>query len=470
MRSSWRSKCLVKAVAGIGVAAAAPAVLGAGFALQENSASGLGNAYAGGAAVAEDASSVWFNPAGMARLRQAETVAAIHLITPSARFRNDDSVAAFNQPLGGEGGNAGGLHVVPNAYVVFPYSNELAFGLGINAPFGLTTEYDDGWIGRYHGLKSEVKTINVQPSLSWRFSKEFSVGLGVNFQWIDADFTSSTNYSAALAQGAQQAAAAGQIPASLVPQIVGATGGLDSFTRVKGDDTAWGWNLGMLYELSPDTRFGAHYRSSIKYTVSGDVDFDNPALPSTLPPALAPVVGAIANNVNRVLADGGVTSRIELPPIANVSFFHRLNDRWDVMADIQWTGWSTIKDLTFVRNEGPILQSTPENFEDAWRFSLGANYRLNDQWMLRGGVAYDETPVIDVDRTPRLPDENRTWLAIGAQYKFSPQLVFDAGFSYIWISDASIDTNAGSTAQNGLLRGKYDSDVTIFSVQAMYRF
>ena len=319
-------------------------------------------------------------------------------------------------------------------------------------PFGLTTEYDDGWIGRYHGIKSQVKTINVQPTVSWKVNDQFSVGLGIDFQWIDARFTSDANYSAAIAQGAQQAAAAGQIPAAAIPGILAATGGLDSRVTVKGDDTAWGWNIGALYEFNPDTRVGVHYRSGFKYDVRGDVDFNHPALPA-LPPALAPAVNAIANGVNRALFNGDVHADIELPPIVNVSFFHRINDRWDIMADAQWTGWSTLKDLTFVRNEGPELATTPENFDDVWRVSVGANYRVDDRWMLRGGLACDQSPVNDVDRTPRLPDSDRTWLSFGAQYKYSQNLIIDGGFTYIFVDDSTINTNAGSTAQYGLLRG-----------------
>ena len=234
----------------------APLAHGAGFALQENNASGLGNAYAGGAAIAEDAATVWSNPAGMSRLTQREAVQAIHFIIPSNKFRDDGSVPALNQPLGNDGGDAGGLNVIPNLYAVLPYSKQLAFGLGINVPFGLTTEYDDGWIGRYHGIKSQVKTINVQPTVSWKVNDQFSVGLGIDYQWISARLTSDANYSAAIAQGAQQAAAAGQIPAAAIPGILAATGGLDSRVTVKGDDTAWGWNIGALYEFNPNTRVG----------------------------------------------------------------------------------------------------------------------------------------------------------------------------------------------------------------------
>lgn len=469
MRIPFRRSRLAAALAGAALVLAAPIAQGAAFALQENNASGLGNAYAGGAAVAEDASTVWANPAGMSRLRQREAVGAIHLITPSNKFRNDGSIPAFGQPLGDEGGDAGGLNVIPNLYVVIPYGRQLAFGLGVNVPFGLSTEYDDGWIARYHAIKSQVKTINVQPSVSWKVNDQLSVGLGLDFQWIDARLTSDANYSVAIAQGAQQALAAGQIPAAAIPGILAATTGLDSRVTVKGDDTAWGWNIGALYQFNPNTRVGVHYRSGFKYDVRGDVDFNHPALP-TLPPTLAPAVNAIANGVNRALFNGGVRSDLKLPSIVNVSFFHRIDDRWDIMADAQWTGWSTFKELTFVRNEGPVLATTPENFDDVWRVSVGANYRVNDRWMLRGGLAFDQSPVNDIDRTPRLPDADRTWLSFGAQYKFSPNLTVDAGFTYIIVEDATINTDAGSITRNALHRGNYDSYVTIFSAQVAFRF
>ena len=470
MRMPFRRTRVAAAVTGAAVVLAAPLAQGAAFALQENNASGLGNAYAGGAAIAEDASTVWANPAGMSRLKQREAVQAIHFIVPSNKFSDDGSQPALNQPLGtSSGGDAGGLNVIPNLYLVVPYSQQLAFGLGVNVPFGLTTEYDDGWIGRYHGIKSQVKTINVQPTVSWKVNDQLSLGLGIDFQWIDARLTSDANYSAAIAQGAQQAAAAGLIPAAAIPGILASTRGLDSRVTVKGDDTAWGFNVGALYEFNPGTRAGIHYRSRLKYDVRGDVDFNHPALPA-LPPALAPAINAIANGVNRALFNGDVHADIELPPIANVSFFHRINDRWDIMADLQWTGWSTLKDLTFVRNEGPVLATTPENFDDVWRVSVGANYRMDDRWMLRGGIAYDESPVNDVDRTPRLPDSDRTWLSFGAQYKYSDKLIIDGGATYIFVKDATINTNAGSTAQFGLLKGNYESNVWIVSVQAALRF
>ncbi|GIK88407.1 MAG: OmpP1/FadL family transporter [Burkholderiales bacterium] len=473
MSTPFRHKPLALALSGIAAALVSMHAQGAAFALQENSASGLGNAYAGGAASAEDASTVWFNPAGMTRLKQREAVLALHLIKPSTEFNDGGSLPAFNQPLGGGGGDAGGLEFVPNTYIVVPINNQFTFGVGLNAPFGLTTEYDDGWAGRYLALKSAVKTINVQPSIAWQATPQLSLGLGVNFQWVDAKLSSNVNYSAALAQAAQTAAAGGQIPANLVPTIIAATPGLDSKVTVKGDDTAWGWNVGMIYEPQPGTRFGAHYRSEIQYGVGGDVDFDNPALP-TLPPALAPVVGALATAVNAQLYDGSVRSDIDLPAIANVSFFHRLTPQWDVMGDVQWTGWSSLPELRFVRTSGPAADSTlsvtPYNWDDTWRFSVGANYHMDSRWTFKGGLAWDESPIPEEFRTPRLPDENRLWLSGGAQFRYAPNMVFDVGLTYIFIDDPAMNDNAGSTTRNGLLRGSYDANVWILSAGLTYRF
>jgi long-chain fatty acid transport protein len=469
MTHRFRRTRVAAAIGSMTLALAAGQAFGAAFALQEQSGSGLGNAFAGGAASAEDASTVWSNPAGMSRLTSAEVVTAVHFITPSFKFKNDGSAAAAFQPLGGTGGDAGSTNIVPNLYITYPVNRQLTLGLGVNAPFGLVSEYDSDFLGRFQGIKSDVKTINVNPAISWRVNDQFSVALGVDWQRVDAEFTSAVNYSAALGQAAQQAAAGGLIPPSIIPTILGLTPGLQAGTRVKGDDSAWGWNVGALWEATPSTRVGAHYRSSIKYHVTANVSFDKPALPA-LPPTLAPVVAQLAAGVNGVLADGGVTSNIELPAIANVSIFSKLNDRWDVMGDIQYTKWSSLKDLTFVRTTGAVLQSTPENFDDVWRYSFGATYHWNDAWAFRGGVAFDQSPVNNTDRTVRLPDSDRTWLTGGVQYKINRNLKLDGGFAYIWLKDGDINQNAGSTAANGLVKGKYESSVTIFSAQLTYTF
>ena len=470
MTTQFHRTRIAGAVAGLVLALGAGHAFGAAFALQENSGSGLGNAYAGGAAAAEDAGTVWTNVAGMSKIGTNQVVAAINFIGPSAKLNNNGSVAAFNQPLGGDGGDAGNWAAVPNMYLVVPINKEWTFGLGLNAPFGLVTEYDDGWLGRYQALKSDVKTMNINPALSWKINDSFAVGAGANYQQIKATFTKNVNYSAALAQAAGQAAAGGLIPPATVPAIIASTGGLDANANITGDDYAWGWNVGVLWDISKDTRIGAQWRSSIKYNVTGNVDFSYPAIPSTVPPALAPVVGLLAANVNQVLASGGVTASIEVPAIANVSLFSRLNDKWDVMGDVQFTGWSSLPELKFVRTTGAVLSNTPENFKDAWRVSIGTNYRMDDKWMFRGGLAWDQSPVNAQDLTPRLPDNDRTWVTLGAQYKYSPALKFDAGFAYIFVKDPSINQADGNAAANGLIKGTSSNSVTILSAQATYSF
>jgi len=443
--------------------------LGAGFALQENSGSAIGIAFAGGAAAAEDASTLWSNPAGMSRIASPQLVAAVHFITPSFKFHDEGSQAAMFQPLGGSGGDAGSLNVVPNLYFVAPINRSVSVGVGFNAPFGLVTEYDDDWLGRFQAIKSDIKTINVNPSVSWRVNDTFAVGVGVNWQRVDAELTRRVNYSALLVQTAGQAALHGVIPGALVPQIAQLTPGLSSKVKVDGDDSAWGWNIGFLWDATPQTRIGAQYRSSIDYDVSGDVSFDHPALP-TVPAAIAPAVGLIAAKVNAGLANGGVHASVKLPDIANLSVFHRLNERVDLMADLQYTRWSVFKELTFVRTTGELLTSTPENFDDAWRVSVGATYHWNDAWSFRGGLAFDQSPVNTQDRTPRLPDGDRVWIAIGAQYKLNRNLALDAGYVYIPVKNPDIAQNDGSTAANGLIKGRYDANVNIFSAQITYSF
>jgi long-chain fatty acid transport protein len=449
---------------------AAGHAFGAAFALQENSASGLGNAYAGGAASGEDASTVWFNPAGMSRIAGYQVAAAIHAIGPSGKFHDNGSAAAAQQPLGGEGGEVFKWAGVPNLYFVAPLTRELSFGIGVNAPFGLVTEYDDNWIGRYQAVKSDVMTININPALSYRFGN-FTVGAGVNYQHVKAQFTSKVNYSGALAQAAAIAAGGGQIPAAVVPPFLAATTGLDANADINADDNAWGWNLGALLEFDRNARIGAHYRSSIKYKAAGDAQFGIPSAPN-LPPTLAPVYTALSGAVNAQLANTDITADIELPAIFNLSFFQTLNDRWDIMADVQWTGWSSIEELTFKRTNGSTLSSTPENFRDSWRFSVGANYRQDDRWMFRGGIAYDQSPVRDEFRTPRLPTPIAPGCRAACSTSVTPALKLDVGATYIFVKNGSIDKIGDPPSQPtyGRLKGDYDNYVLIFSGQLTYSF
>jgi long-chain fatty acid transport protein len=484
MTTPFRRTRIASAIAGIAFALGAGQVFAAGFALQETNGSGLGNAYAGGAAVAEDASTVWANPAGMSRFSTIQVAASLDLVRPSFKFSNSGSIAALTQPLGAEGGDAGFINFVPAMYVVVPINNAWAFGLGVNAPFGLANEYDADWMGRYQALNSEIKSININPSLSWKINESFSVGAGFSYQQIKATLTKAVNYSAAMASGYGQLAAAGQIPASSVPGLIAATGGLNSSLSLTGNDYAWGWNIGGMWNINQNNRVGAAYRSDITYKVNGNLEICNPApntatgycgvLLPTVPSTIAPIVASVSAAVNSTrLYNGGVTLDLKLPGMANVSYFGTLNDRWDVMADAQWTHWSTFQYFTVVRTNGVVAESIPYLYKDVWRLSGGANYKYSDKWMFRGGVAWDQDPTPNADRTARLPGADRWWLSLGTQYKMDKNLKLDVGGTYVWVNNADIaqvSLDTASVAQNGYLKGSYNNSVWILGGQVSYSF
>lgn len=474
MTTPFRRTRIAAAVAGLACAFGAGEAFGAAFALAEQNASGLGHAYAGGAAAAEDVSTIFYNPAGLVRLQKMEVVVAGNLICPSAKFQDNGSQPAAFQKLGGTGGDAGSCAPVPNMYFGIPFTDKWSFGLGINAPFGLKTEYDSDWLGRFQAIKSKVETINVNPALSWEPTKNLTVGAGVSWQKLKADLTKNANYAAAFAQGVGGLVAAGQLPAAAAPTVIGAAAGLQSFVKVTGEDDSWGWNVGVLWQATPQTRIGAAYRSPIKYEVTGNVEFTNPTAANLgpLPPTLAPVGAAIVGglNANPALANGGVNLSVKLPETANLSIYSEINKQWDLMADLQYTGWSSIKNLTINRNSGVLLSNLPWNFKNTWRISGGANYHYSDKWVFRGGIAYDQSPSNDTDREPRLPDNNRTWLALGAHYNWTPNWEFDVAYAYIFVQDPSLNQNGGSAAANGLVKGSYNSSVNILGAQMKYVF
>lgn len=466
MMKQFRRTRLATALASVALMLPAGHVLATGFQLNEQSASAIGNANAAGAAFTDDLTAMWWNPAALSSLDKRQAASVLHVITPKIEFSNGASVAARNQPLGNNGGDAGGVNVVPNMFVSAPLTRELAFGLGISTPFGLTTEYDDGWIGRYQALKSQIKTINVNPAISWKVSPTFAVGVGINYQYLDATLTQNVNYSAALLQAGQIAG----LPAQTLAAIGAATPALDSKATITADDSAWGWNIGAAWDVTPQLRLGASYRSELKYDVKGDVDFNNPSisLPPGTPPQLVGAVNQLSGAINQTQLFGrSVQSDIELPAMANLSILYRINPQWEVMADAQWTGWSSIHELRF--NTTPALTTIPLEWDDSWKFAVGASYRVNQQWKARFGVAFDQTPVTS-HPTPRLPDSDRWWLSLGAEYRYSPSLKFDAGFVYIKGDSVSFNQDLGNTAAFGLINGSYDASTTIFSLQGAYSF
>jgi long-chain fatty acid transport protein len=446
------------AVAGIFAGSVSQAHASA-FALIEQSASGLGNAFAGAAAAAEDASTIYYNPAGMTLLKGPTQVSlGVAYIDVSSKFSDSGSLPSGTglagvvnnepRPLGGTGGNAGGPAFVPNFYVAAEVAPDWKVGLGVSVPFGLKTQYESDWLGRFQAVKSELNTLNVNPSVSWKANDMISLGAGVSYQQIEAELTSTANYGvAAFAAAGGVAGLPGSATFANGVTAVSPEGGVS----VTGSDGAWGYNLGAMIQATPNTRIGIAYRSSIKYHVTGYVTFSN------APPQLGNLNGAVKLN-------------IEMPDSASVALQQKLGSSWVLLADVTWTGWSKIKDLTIVRDTGQTLQSTPENFKDTYRYGLGTTYRHSDAWSFKAGVALDQTPVNDTDRTPRLPDKDRTWLAFGAKYGMSPDTSLDVGYAHLFVKDAPINQNGGNTTANGQIVGSYKASINILGVQLAHRF
>ena len=448
------------------VAALSPGIaLASGFALLEQSGSRLGTAFSGTAAAADDPSTVFYNPAGLMKLTQAEVSLVASGVQLGSTFNNVNSQPALGQPLGGNGGDAGAWNAIPAAYVALPINSDVAFGLALNVPFGLKLEYDDDWIGRFQSLKSQIETYNINPAVAWRLNPHVSLGFGLNYQRVLAELTNSVNYTAVVGQGLQQLVAAGQIPAAAVPGLIAANAGLTGGTRVRGDDSAWGFNAGILFEFSPETRLGLAYRSSTIYTIEGSVRFAPPAATN---PVGAGIIAA-ASASGGALSSGPASVDLELPDIATASFYHRVG-KVELLADVAWTGWSSVQELRVVRDSGAVLSVTPEQWKDTWRYAIGATWQLNDAWKLRGGVAFDQSPVPDSTRTTRLPDAERKWVAAGVQWLPSPAVQIDLGYAHLFSDDVNIDQDDGSATAFGLVNGRQESDVNIVSVQMGYKF
>jgi len=391
----------------------------------------------------------------MARLpRGKHVLLGGHLIVPSTEFTNNGSTpaAASNPARVGNGGDAGDSAFVPNVFFAMDLNPTWSLGLGINVPFGLKTDYDSDWVGRFQGITSEVKTLNVNPSLSFKISDRASVGFGVSYQRAEIDLLSAVNYSG-VAFGAGGAA------------LLGAVGGpgVEGTNSTSVDGDAWGFNIGALFDVTPATRVGVHYRSSLDYETEGSTSFTG------VPAAFAAVPALAAGTSN-----GDVKLDLETPASFSVSAAHKAGERLELLADVTWTEWSRIKALPLVRTSGAASGQTLDtltfNFDDAWRLALGANYKWSGPWTLRAGVAYDQSPVPNAqDRSVRLPDNDRYWLSLGATYRPGPASRFDVGYTFIQVKDADIDNDQAARAR-GIVRGTYEATVHILSVQYQHSF
>lgn len=434
----------------------------AGYALSEQSGSGLGNAFAGMSARSDDPSTQFYNPATMAFMKKGIQLSVAGLIiAPNFSLDNE---SAHNVTPGGlngiavkgnDGGNAGETALIPNIYLKIDINDDVAFGVGVTVPFGLSSNYKDGWLGRYNALESKVQTINVNPAIAWQANEHFSIGGGISVQYMNAKLTNAIDSSSICLATAPVGTC------NALGLAVPGNAASDSKVSLEADDISFGFNLGAVFKLNDQANLGLSYRSMVQQNLKGKAKYRRSTGLNTL----------LNGAGSKQLTNTDIETQINLPENVSLSASFQATNDLELLADATWTNWSRFKELR-IDFENPVQADgvTTEHWNDSWRYSIGANYKLNPDLTLRTGIAYDQTVVPDRQhRTPRIPDQSRTWLAFGASWAMSPSNKLDVGYAHLFMKDGSIDNvSEGSFKYN--IRGVYDASVDILSMQLTHNF
>ena len=391
----------------------------AGFHLREQSGAAMGNAFAGATAGAENNSYAYFNAAGLTRPKGKQFNIGGTYIAPEASASNIDGVSGSESDIH----NIVHSAVAPNMTYSQQINDKYTFGLGVNVPFGMVTKYSSDWAGADHGVTSKVTAVTTTPMLAYKATDKLSLGVGLPIQYFKARLTSTA-----------------------------ANGSAD--VALQGDTVDVGYQLSALYELDDKTRFGVNYRSEINHKLKGEIESQTMSIPAF---------------------NQDITARIDTPAMLSVGAYHEINDKWAVMAEYQRVFWNSFDSIDIYGAENKnvygssyLLSSTPENWEDANFYSIGASYQIDDQWKLRLGLAYDDAAVKLDYRTPRIPDSRRIWYSTGLEYKYNDNLTFDMGFTYIQAKEASInlDNSKGSRG----VTADYENSVKMWGLSLNYKF
>jgi len=420
----------------------------ASFQLLEQSPAHLGKAFAGTGSDIIDASTVYFNPAGMSKIDRLSLTAGVNLVATDANFTSEGS--SYSGPNDG----TDELGVIPNLYAVVPLSDAFAVGFGVNAPYGLSSSYNDDWVGRYSATYSELQLININATASWKISDFFAVGVGVNYQTIEADLQSQVDSTLGVAPNSAT----------------------DSSAKIKGDDDDFVLDLSLLLTPSEWTNIGLVWREGGDFTLEGDASFNlnsacraGAGYPTGAPPA--PTTGSLCAGALSQRA-GAIEAGVSMPDTLTLSVTQYVSDGWALHLDIAKTNWSSIQNIAVVNTgNGVEVDELSLQYGDTMRYALGTSINTG-AWTWRAGVAMDESPQTNpVHVNPRIPDADRTWLSFGANWKISDQLSFDFGYTHLFIDDAHLyertTTGIGTTE---VLAGSFDSQVDIYGAQINWSF
>lgn len=424
----------IVSVAVAGIMANHSAIAG-GFSLYtEGSAAEIGNFAAGAAAEGADASIGYYNPAGLVLIHQQQAVFSGVGVFPSSKlsgtstFVTTDVALPYEQTFSGLQGGKNAL--VPALHYAKPLGDRATFGFSVTSPFGLSTEYGQSSPVRYGATLTQLMTINASPQLGAQLNDNFAIGAGLDFQWARVKFNSVLG-SPAFAE-----------EILLNPRT------FDTESYNEGHSFALGFHAGLLGMFNQNhTRLGLNYQSRMKHQFNGysllTGRFADPALTN-------PTATFRSNRLN--------SNAVSLPDMITFSAYQDLNDHWALLGSAIYAGWDSFKVIRLnnvaaysaLLGEQVLVNSTAiENYQNVWRFALGANYHINPQWMLKTGIGYDETPTINAQRDIRLPDANRWALSAGGHYQMRPAIGFDFGYTYLWADKDPVinkTTPLGSTS------------------------
>jgi long-chain fatty acid transport protein len=415
----------------------------AAFQLKEQSAAGQGRAFAGSISQGGDATVIANNPAAMTMLNGRLIQADVAVIDYSVKFDGTGNDALGRPLSGGNGGNAGDTAAVPSLYFHTPVTDRIHLGVSLTAPFGFKTEYDDGWVGRYQGVRTELKAIDAGVAGSYKLNEALSLGASVFAERMEVKLRDAVDFGALLA-------------ASSVPGFSPTSA--DGYINIDGHNTAVGYTLGALLRPVEGTTIGLAYRSEVKHKPkNAQVDFSVPAAANAVLSAARP----------NTFVSTTASTELTMPSSWTLSVSQQLDDQWTVMADYSRTQWEKFGSVVLDFASNLPDETLHFGYRNTSFYSVGTEYRANDSWTFRGGVAYDQTPVTDAVRDVRVPDVSRKWLSLGATWQASKLLTYSVGYTHLFIKDTSVSltSSSGST-----LQGSYKLRSDIVAVSAQYSF
>ncbi|MBU4683235.1 MULTISPECIES: long-chain fatty acid transporter FadL [Cedecea] len=405
-----------KSALAVAVAIVSSQAYAAGFQLNEFSSSGLGRAYSGEGAVADNAGSASRNPATIMMFDRPSFSAGAIFVDPDVNISGTSPSGKSTDAK-----NIAPTAWVPNLHFVAPINDQFGWGASVTSNYGLATEYNDNYAAGSMGGTTDLTTLNLNLSGAYRLNSNWSFGLGFDAVYAKAKIE---RYAGDLPQ-----LLASKLPA----QYKGLVGSIPADTQIahlKGDEWGFGWNAGILYEIDKDNRYGFTYRSEVKVDFDGDYKSSLPPS-SALPPLVA---GALAAN-HIPAGTGGATVpgslSLHLPEMWELSGYNKVAPKWAVHYSLTYTSWSQFQQLKATGSNGQTLFLKDEGFKDAYRIALGTTYYMDDNWTFRTGIAFDDSPVPADKRSISIPDQDRLWLSAGTTYAFNKDASVDVGVSYM---------------------------------------